>query len=1059
MSRSVDVSRMRSTLLRAYSGLFVFLLAAYYLLDGAAQAVSYLAASLLCVAALLMGVRFNRPRNPLSWYLFAFGLTLTTLGDSIFTIHEIREVSFSFPSIADVFYLLGYPFIVAGLLAMVRSRSPGGDRASLTDAAIIATGLGLLGWIYLIIPYTAFPDQTLAEQVTSVAYPLMDLVLLSAAVRLAVTPGAREPMIKVLPLSVLIYMATDVAYAVLVLSGKYMPGSLIDAGWLLAFAGWGIVALHPSMRKLTEPVPEQGPGALKRGRLLLLASATLLAPAVLGVQAWRDQPLHVPVIVAASILLFLLVLLRMSGLVSALQGSVAKHRRAVERERTLRVAGAALAAAKDEAEVNTAAVDAAQALTRDIGGVRVSIWSGSVEQLQLKAAAGAETEQLNDVTISFGEWPDAVRNRLLEGRTVRFDHIDPLVQSSVDFTAKEAGNLIPLMIRDQFAGLFSVAADCAFPRALYDSLEALMLQAALALEGVVLSRDLLERQSEARFRSLVQNSSDVISIIESDVTIRYQSPSVEAIFGYGPEEMVGSTLADWFHPDDSARALALIAQTGRQGAIATGEWRMRHRDGSWIHAETTSNDLLDDPNVRGVVLTTHDVTERKSLEGELSHLSFHDSLTRLPNRALFKNRLDHALARNERKASSVSVLILDLDDFKSINDSVGHSAGDALLTEVAGRLSHAVRPGDTVARFGGDEFAVLLEDCSDEATAVRTVERIRESLALPFCVEGRDVFLESCIGIALSGSPPAGADDLLRDADVAMYIAKKQGKRSWSVFEASMRDEVVSRLRLKADLQGAVEQAQFILHYQPIVNLGTEEIIGMETLVRWQHPQRGVVAPLDFIPLAEETGAIVPLGRWVLRKACLQAALWQIEHGTKHRLSISVNVSGRQLEEPGLVDDVAAALLDSRLSPESLFLEITESVLMHDTQEAIVNLTRLKELGVRIAIDDFGTGYSSLGYLERFPLDMLKIDKSFVDGIGSDAGESVLAATIVQMADTLGLSTVAEGVETVGQLRRLQQLGCGFGQGYLFGKPLPVEDAGAVLSPGVLKRDPSHSAE
>ncbi|MGI8803202.1 MAG: putative bifunctional diguanylate cyclase/phosphodiesterase [Solirubrobacteraceae bacterium] len=436
--------------------------------------------------------------------------------------------------------------------------------------------------------------------------------------------------------------------------------------------------------------------------------------------------------------------------------------------------------------------------------------------------------------------------------------------------------------------------------------------------------------------------------------------------------------------------------------------------------------------------------ERESA-AELKHQAFHDSLTDLANRALFVDRVEHALEVAGRAGHELAVLFVDLDDFKTINDSLGHPAGDELLIEVAARLREVLRRADTAARLGGDEFGVLLE-ASERAGAVRTAERILEALEVPFQLAAKEVFVHASIGIALSGTEMISVDSLLRNADVAMYIAKTTGKRGFEVFEQRMHDEIVRRLELKDDLHRGIELRQFAVHYQPIVDIATNRITGLEALIRWNHPVHGMISPLDFVPLAEETGMIRAIGDWVLRTACDATRGWQTEPGHDgEQLTIGVNLSARELHEPGLVDCVAAALRGSGLAPADLTLEITESVLMNDTEAAIARLRELKALGVRLAIDDFGTGYSSLSYLKHLPVDIVKIDKEFVDDIAHGPQEAAVAGTIVALSETLHLKTVAEGIEDADQLRTLRRLGCDYGQGYLFARPLPVAETGVLL--------------
>ena len=554
------------------------------------------------------------------------------------------------------------------------------------------------------------------------------------------------------------------------------------------------------------------------------------------------------------------------------------------------------------------------------------------------------------------------------------------------------------------------------------------------------------QRSEERFRSLVQNSSDVITVIDSDTTITYQTPSIERVLGYEPSALIGTKLIDLVHPDDAARVAALCRRTTRSHAAnSLVEWRMRRRDGSYVYAETISSDLLENDAVRGFVLTSRDVTERKVLEDQLRHQAFHDSLTDLANRALFTDRVQHALARRTGSADSATVLFLDLDDFKAVNDSLGHSAGDALLRAVGRRLRGCIRSEDTAARLGGDEFGILLDGDGGEPKALEVAKRVMSEIALPFAVDGREVVVTASIGIAHGSSSTADAGDLLRNADVAMYMAKGRGKSGCEVFDPSAHRALRDRFSLKNDLQRALANNEFALRYQPVLDLETGAVSGVEALIRWERPDHGVVSPADFIPLAEESGLVVPMGAWVLEQACVQLATWRRER-PESGLSMSVNLSTRQLQDPDIVEHVESALEKTGIAPSSLTLEITESVLMDDTEKVLATLRALKALGVQLAIDDFGTGYSSLSYLHQFPFDILKIDKAFIGRHGDGSDESPLVRAIVELARTLGLRTVAEGIETPEQLDKLRDLRCDLGQGYLFAAPLGKTEAESFLA-------------
>jgi len=458
---------------------------------------------------------------------------------------------------------------------------------------------------------------------------------------------------------------------------------------------------------------------------------------------------------------------------------------------------------------------------------------------------------------------------------------------------------------------------------------------------------------------------------------------------------------------------------------------------------------LGDRAVDAIVLNIRDVGTRKDLEEQLTLQALRDSLTGLANRALFRDRTTHAIERGRRSAGTVALLLIDLDHFKLTNDAVGHALGDELLVTVAERIKAYVRPSDTLARLGGDEFALLIEDRIDEFAAVALGERLIEAVRPPIRLGSRDISMTASVGIAVIKAGVYGAtdaDELLRDADLAMYAAKSAGRDRCLLFDPAMHIEVLREAEQRADLETALAQEQFVVQYQPIVDLPTLELIGVEALVRWAHPTRGLVGPSEFIPLAESTGLIVPLGRWVLQQACAQAVEWQRSRPNGKALRMSVNLSARQFQYAGLVDDVAKILTETGIAPNSVVLEITESLLMLDTEATVATLQELKALGVRLAIDDFGTGYSSLSYLRRFPVDIIKIDRSFVDGITTESEDAALTEAVVQLGRSLRLQTVAEGIETQEQSARLLALGCDYGQGFLFARPVEAKEIEPMLT-------------
>ncbi|HEX6570707.1 MAG TPA: EAL domain-containing protein [Steroidobacteraceae bacterium] len=566
-------------------------------------------------------------------------------------------------------------------------------------------------------------------------------------------------------------------------------------------------------------------------------------------------------------------------------------------------------------------------------------------------------------------------------------------------------------------------------------------------QGVISRDDALLREQraaglvEARYASLIKNATDVIMIAGSDGQLRFASPAAERTLGIHPDALVGRNLLDLWSDGDRDRLSTFLDEVARSPrgrvvgpleiVVETAE-----RRGT---LECVGSNLADDPAIAGLALNLRDVSERKVLEEQLRKLAFHDPLTLLANRSLFWNRVEHALALAQRTQQHVAVMFLDLDNFKVVNDSLGHDAGDRLLQAAAQRLVKSTRPSDTVARLGGDEFAILLEGIRDEDDVERIAGPITESFNRPLLVDGRETETTASIGVACS-RPGDDAEQLLRNADIAMYHAKAAGKARFVLFQPHMQEQLHDRLRLEQDIDLALARREFYVEFQPVVDLTSRELLGVEALTRWRHPDRGLVMPADFIAAAEESGRIVELGRQVLVDACSQVQHWSqaLQHG--RGLRVAINISGRHLQQGDLIADVRHALEVSGLDPGNLVIELTESTIMQNTEANLDRFRELKALGVRLAIDDFGVGYSSLSYLHRFPIDILKIDRAFVSRLTEQDGGPELARAVVMLGTTLGLETVAEGIENEEQVRSLLDLGCVAGQGFLFASSCSLAD-------------------
>jgi len=552
-----------------------------------------------------------------------------------------------------------------------------------------------------------------------------------------------------------------------------------------------------------------------------------------------------------------------------------------------------------------------------------------------------------------------------------------------------------------------------------------------------------ERESSARFRAFFDHAGIAIQLLTLEGVITEANAACRELFGYDDAELLGRDIAGLLvEVDDSSVATGCAeVMAGVRDAVEL-EREFRHKDGRAVWAQVTLARVQrgDDPRLMAML---QDVTERKRMEAALTRQAFEDELTGLANRALFRDRLRHALGRRTRSNADVAVLLLDLDGFKRVNDSLGHAAGDALLHAIAQRIAGTVRAGETVARLGGDEFAVVIEALTEGDDPVLLAERLLRVIARPVTVADREVVVGVSIGLAVA-QPGEDADAVLRNADTAMYSAKQSGKHCVRRFDPSMHARALVWLEIEQDLRRALAHQEFTIHFQPLLRLESGVLRGFEALVRWNHPRRGLVPPSEFLPVAEETGLIVSVGRWVLAEACRQAQRWPAVGDAP--LSVSVNVAPRQLEHDAFLSDVRAALDESALPPGRLILEITESQIMRTPELAREKLQAIRELGVRIAIDDFGTGYSSLSHLQFFPVDELKIDRTFVARLGDGEREASFVRTMVSLARSLGVEVVAEGIELEAQRDFLNGLGCETGQGFLFSRPMPAPELAAYLS-------------
>src|ERR1700677_1134955 len=985
------------------------LLVAVYYGFGGLRAETWGMLGLSGVLAIVAGVVLNRPARTLPWLLLAAAKLSFVAGQASFLIlTEVIKTTVPFPSFADGLYLVTYPLYAVGVFMFIRWRTIGSDRRSLIDALIFTVSLALLSWIYLILPYVHNPALSWVQKCVSIAYPLGDVLVLAMMSRLLASGSARARSLQLLALGSVGMLVSDVSYGLLQLHGTFHTGTIVDLGWAIFYSAWGAAALHPSMAELTRPVSRRS-DEVSPLRLAVLMLASLIAPAVLFIesQIHGDTDDYASVIAVFSAILYLLVL-------SSLWDVARSHRRALARERVVRQAGASLASAVN-VEGAATAVSGAVGTLRGLAGTWLRLLKGPAPRLMAVAEFGLPAQAL--------------------------------------VPGAEAVLLCPLMLKDRpfgdpLIGLLAVFGEQRTLVALSATMEILASQAALAVERATLNREVIRQGSEAYFRTLVQDTSDVILIIDDDGNVRYATPSATAIFG--DVHVAGARLQDLVGPADRDEVAGLLARMLSQpGQSSYDDWRIARPDGRNVQVEVRCSDLRADSTVDGLVLTLRDVTERRELENTLKDLAFHDALTGLPNRLLFQDRAMHALTRARRDGTIVGVLFVDLDDFKLVNDTLGHGEGDELLIAAGKRLRGVVRDADTAARLGGDEFAILIENVPDVAAVEIFAERVVHAFGLPFQLASGSAIATATVGIATTRDSVSVAD-LLRHADLALYSAKAAGKRGWRRYEPVLSAGLTRRRELQTALEEAVATSAFSVAYQPIVALAGGQVLGFEALLRWPHPQWGVLQPDQFIGLAEETGYIVPIGSWVLERALADLERWQRRSSPRAPLYMSVNVSARQFREPGFVDCVRQAFATSGVPASGLMLELTESVLLPHDDRVRADLAELKASGIRLAIDDFGTGYSSLLYLKGLPIDVIKIDKSFVDGIDTSELQQALAESIIRMARTLGLEVIAEGIENTAQSDKLVRLGCRYGQGYLLAKPMPPEKAAELVTTGSL---------
>jgi diguanylate cyclase (GGDEF)-like protein/PAS domain S-box-containing protein len=1036
-----------------YAAGMTVLIVAYITLPSL-RAQSWAVLYLSVVAAMVTGTFRNAPARKAPWLLLAaaalcFGLARFSLLAWGSHGHAIGLGL----SVEELMSLAKLPLIAFALALFARARSPGGDRQSLIDAITVTVGLGVMTWIFRILPTILNPALTGDHRLILVGFQVGDVLLILALARL-LAPGTalRGPLLLV-SAGVTVGLLADVVYGLIRTYGSDHVMTILVVGWTACFAACGAAALRSDMREVTQPTPRRAVEA-SRARLFVLASTTLVAPGLLTYLAFFDKNVREGDIAATATVLYLTVLARLWSVNMS-------HRQGLLREREARMAGVSLASARMVPDISAIIQRTVTAFIGRNSGHETLFAVRAGEELRIvppAADAGAPATPSGVAELAVTWLPQLRLLRSADPRFVPAEGMDPDVRAAAARAGYDGIVVCPLTLTDHrsgdpLVGLLALLGKARDLRGLKGSMGILASQVALAVERVTLTQELVRERSEAVFRTLVQDTSDVILILDEDHRVRYATPSATTISGDITVEgtPVGHLVA---HSERLAVDPALRQPAaGGPGRLPEGEdefsglWRITRHDGRTLLVEIRYSDRRADPTVGGHVLTVRDVTEQRQLEDELKHRVFHDALTSLPNRVLFADRAAHGVALARRNGTTAAVLFIDLDDFKVVNDTMGHSVGDELLVAVAGRLASVTRASDTAARLGGDEFALLIENLADPNAVEAFADRVVTAFSEPFQLSAGSVLTTVTVGVATSYDS-SDADQLLRHADLALYAAKSAGKRRWHRYVPTLSAGMVRRREMQAALEEAVTKSEFELAYQPIVTLADGHISGLEALLRWPHPSWGMLMPGQFIDIAEETGHIIPLGAWVLRQAITDLARWRGPDPDPRQPFISVNVAARQFRDVGFVPSVHKLLDDSGLVPSALMLELTESGLLHRDERINSDLAELKDAGIRLAIDDFGTGYSSLSYLRELPIDVLKIDKSFVDGIASSGQRLALAKGIVEIARTLEIDVIAEGIETEEQRTLMTEMGCRYGQGYLLAMPMPWEQAQVLLRSG-----------
>jgi diguanylate cyclase (GGDEF)-like protein/PAS domain S-box-containing protein len=1021
------------------------IIAMYLALPGLRAAMLFLA-GLSGAAAILLGLTRRRPVAPAAPPLLVAGAGLCFAASGAVVWVGMGGQRSLVPSVTvfDILALARYPLLAAALWLIARRRSLR-DRRNIIDAVTVTIGVAMLLWIFRILPDLLAPGMSAEQRTVSIAYAVVQIAVTLALARLLVPGLVWSTPVWLTISGAACALAGSVVFGLLRVNGAQVDWWVVDIGWMVCFALIGAAALHPAMGALARPVDGHR-DEVSRGRLIFLMAASIVAPVL---TAFGHHTVRGTVISVSGTVLTLVVLARLWTV------DVSRMRR-LAWEQALHAAGPALASADSLEEIAATLRTASDTIfdpRAGRGGVFATLTGGEFRVMMMSRVPGRHGR----LTMTARDWLPLLLPLLID--RVAAGQREPVYLAAEklasmtglgDLKSGSDGVLLcPLTVSDQWpgdplVGVFALIGGH-WSRPSQRSLEIIASEVGLAMERVLLSQELVRRQSQEVFEALVRDTADAILIIDDDDRVSYATPSAAGIFGEVPikganvRRLLAACEPEW-NPDGPYASIA-----GNNLRDFHDLWRIKRHDGRTVLVLGKMSDMRADPAVRGRVWTLRDVTEERHLQDELRHRAFHDSLTGLANRMLFADRADHALSLTKRTGTVAAVLFVDLDDFKEVNDTRGHGVGDELLAGIGRRLGEVAKEPDTVARIGGDEFALLIENLTAPAEADIVADRVGAAFRDPFLLSQGEVTMTATVGVATSDDSDT-VDELMRHADMALYAAKAASKGGWQRYSPAISTSLHHRIEMRSALEEAITAEQFTLAYQPIVSLQTGMIAGFESLIRWPHPQRGMMMPGQFIGVAEDTGLIVPIGSWVLARAVADVArLRDRDAGSPY---VSVNVAARQFRTAGFVTMVKEALESSGLPAFALVLELTESSLLRRDGDIAAELSELKELGIRLAIDDFGTGYSSLSYLREMPIDVVKIDRSFVDGIDRSPDRLALVKGIVAIAHTLGMSVIAEGVETDEQCQLLTEIGCEYGQGYLMAKPLDLTKAGALLRSG-----------